>query len=129
MNSIKKIFYAVFALILVSTPLTALGAAPVSSGYNADNTAKVALGLSNEPIFVIITVFMNWLLGIIGVLAVVAFVIAGILYLTSAGDEDQAEKAKEVIKYAIIGLVVALLGLIIVNAITGLTGAAGGTRY
>jgi cytochrome bd-type quinol oxidase subunit 2 len=65
---------------------------------------------------------MNWLLGLIGVLAVVAFVISGILYLTAAGDEEQIERAKSTMMFAIIGLVVALVGLVIVNAVGGITG-------
>jgi len=41
----------------------------------------------------------------------------------SVGDEDLAKTAKRNITYTIIGLVVALAGLIIVNTIAGLTGA------
>jgi heme/copper-type cytochrome/quinol oxidase subunit 2 len=66
---------------------------------------------------------MNWILGIIAVLAIIAFVISGVQYLVSAGDEDMAETAKRNMTYAIIGLAVALSGLIIVNAIAGLLGA------
>lgn len=86
-------------------------------------------GLGDISVFDLLARVMNWLLGIIGVLAVVAFVISGTQYLVSAGDEDTAETAKRNMKYAIIGLTIALAGLIIINAITGLTGAAGGTAY
>ena len=72
---------------------------------------------------------LHYVLGIIGVIAVIAFVVSGIMYITAAGNEEQVEKAKEIMTYAIIGLVIALLGLTIVNAIAGLTGAAGGGVY
>ncbi|OIP59983.1 MAG: hypothetical protein AUK19_01075 [Candidatus Moranbacteria bacterium CG2_30_45_14] len=88
-----------------------------------------ATGLGNMSVFDFLQVLMNWLLGIIGVLAVIAFVISGIQYLTSAGDEKMAETAKRNMTYAIIGLVVALAGLIIVNAVAGLTGADGAVYY
>jgi len=78
-------------------------------------------GLSSISVFDLVARVLNWLLGILGVLGVLAFVISGIQYLVSVGDEDLAKTAKRNITYTIIGLVVALAGLIIVNTIAGLT--------
>jgi len=74
-------------------------------------------GGSDTPVAVVITNFMQWLLGVFGFLAIIAFVISGILYLTSAGNEDQAEKAKRGVIWSTVGVIVALSSLIIVNAI------------
>lgn len=74
-------------------------------------------GLSQASIGYLLETFMNWLLGIVAVIGVLAFVISGIQYLTAVGDEGQAETAKRNIKYAIIGVMVALSGLIIISAI------------
>jgi TRAP-type C4-dicarboxylate transport system permease small subunit len=60
---------------------------------------------------------MYWLLGFVGVLGVIAFVISGILYLTSAGDDEQIGKAKKAMVYAIVGIIVALIGVIVINAV------------
>lgn len=79
------------------------------------------------PVMTILTNLMKWLLGIIGVLGIVAFVISGVQYLVSSGDEELAGTAKRNMKYAMIGLAVALSGLIVINAIAGLTGAGGVT--
>jgi len=65
----------------------------------------------------ILTGIMQWLLAIVGILAVIAFVIAGILYLTSAGDEEQIGRAKKAMIYAIVGVIVALLGMIVLNVV------------
>lgn len=124
MNKIKKALYGAVSTAMLTAPLMA-GAAAVSTGF--DQTTTGVVGIANMSIFELISFFMNWLLGIVGVLAVIAFVISGILYLTAAGDEEQVEKAKGVMMYAIIGLVVALIGLIVVNAISGLTGAGNTT--
>lgn len=129
MKNIKQAVYATAATALAVAPLAVGAASPVSSGFNTSVTAGQAKTLSNEPIFQIVSVWMNWLLGIVGVLAVLAFVISGILYLTAAGNEEQVEKAKSIMTSAIVGLVVALLGLIIVNAVTGLMGASGGSSF
>jgi len=85
--------------------------------------SKTVGGLSSISVFDLVARVLNWLLGILGVLGVLAFVISGIQYLVSVGDEDLAKTAKRNITYTIIGLVVALAGLIIVNTIAGLTGA------
>ncbi|OIP59982.1 MAG: hypothetical protein CO143_00100 [Candidatus Moranbacteria bacterium CG_4_9_14_3_um_filter_45_14] len=131
MNKIKQAFYGATVTALATTPLVA-GAAlslPSSNGFNVNKATNADTGLTNTTVYNLISVFMNWLLGIIGVLAVIAFVVSGILYLTAAGDEGRIEQAKATMMYAIIGLVVALIGLIIVNAIAGLTGATGGSTY
>lgn len=87
------------------------------------------VGLGDISVFALLQRVLNWLLGIFGVLSVLAFVISGTQYLVSAGDEQMVETAKNNMKYAIIGLVVALSGLIIVNAVAGLTGAGGVTSF
>lgn len=68
---------------------------------------------------------MDWLLGIFGMLAVIAFVISGIQYLLAAGDERQAETAKRNMKYSIIGIAVALSAYIIIDAISCMFGSGG----
>lgn len=60
---------------------------------------------------------LNFLLSIIGVLAIIAVVISGLLYLTAAGNPKQIESAKKLLFYAIIGIVVALGSLVIVSQI------------
>ena len=45
---------------------------------------------------------------LVGGIAVIMLVIAGIHFLTSAGDPTKLQKAKDFFKYAIIGIVIAL---------------------
>lgn len=59
-----------------------------------------------------------FLLGFLAVLAILMIVISGIIYMTSAGDEGRIESAKKYLTYAIIGLVVALLGWVIVTVVS-----------
>ncbi|NLC30833.1 MAG: hypothetical protein GX765_05985 [Candidatus Moranbacteria bacterium] len=60
---------------------------------------------------------MLWLLSVIGFIAIVAFVISGIQYLISAGDQNMIETAKRNMKWSIVGVVTALSGLIILQFI------------
>ena len=59
---------------------------------------------------------MLWLLGILGFVAVIGFVISGILYLVAAGDEDAQARAKRAMIYSITGVIVGLAGLVILYA-------------
>lgn len=104
----------------------------VSAQLNLQNPgyATTTTNLPQGSIFGILTLGMQWLLGIVGILAVIAFAISGVLYLTAAGDEDRIATAKKAMTYAIIGLVVALIGLILITAIrTLLTGDQTATQF
>lgn len=74
-------------------------------------------GLSSQPVAMLLMNLMNWLLGIFGFIAIIAFVISGLQYLLAAGDEGMAETAKRNMKYSIIGIIVALSGYVIIQAI------------
>lgn len=60
---------------------------------------------------------LNFLLSIIGVIAIIMLVIGGMTYLTAAGDEGKAEVGKRITTYAIVGIAVALAALVIVTQI------------
>ena len=62
---------------------------------------------------------VNWLLIIAGIVAVGFIIFAGIRYVTSGGDAEKVKKAKSTLLYAIIGLIIAALALVIVNLVLG----------
>ena len=74
-------------------------------------------GLSSATVTQVLLTFMNWLLGLLGLFGIIAFVISGIQYLVSAGDDDTISTAKRNMKYSIIGVMVALSGFIIIQAV------------
>jgi hypothetical protein len=76
--------------------------------------------LPKASILSIITNIVSWLLMIIGLVAIIGFIISGILYLTAAGDEDQQEKAKRAMYYSITGVIVGLAGLVVIYAVNNM---------
>jgi hypothetical protein len=62
---------------------------------------------------------LNFLLQVFGIIAIIALVVSGIFYLTAAGDEDRIKLTKKSVLYSIIGIVVALSGIIIIKTING----------
>lgn len=67
----------------------------------------------------------NFVLGFLGLAAVIVIIYGGILYVTAAGEEERAGKGKKSITYAIIGLIIVLMSYALVNTIIG--GAASGS--
>lgn len=106
MNIVKKISYGAASLIAMA-PAIAFAQFETPGGTN----------LPDSSILDIATGAMNWLLIIVGILGVIGFVIAGIIYLTAAGDEEQIGKGKKAMIYSIVGVIVALLGVVIINAV------------
>jgi len=82
--------------------------------------APAGTGLPQGGIENILSNFLSWALGIFGILAVLAFIISGIMYLTSAGNQTRTESAKKAMYWSIIGIVVGLSGWIILNEIINL---------
>ena len=120
-NTLKHI--ASFALVMVV--LVAPGVALGQWGNGIDNAA--GSGVPGGTIFNIIKTGMNWLLGILGFLGIIGFVLSGILYLVSAGDDDGIKRAKSAMVYSIIGVVVALIGFVIIRAVDSLLRASSST--
>ncbi|MFA5961504.1 MAG: hypothetical protein WC848_02395 [Parcubacteria group bacterium] len=65
----------------------------------------------------IFTNVANWLLSIIGIIAIISFVISGVQYFLVATDEKMLETAKKTMMTSIIGIVVALFGYIAIKTV------------
>ena len=70
-----------------------------------------------DPVAIIIENVMMWLLGVVGFIAIIAFVISGMQYLLSAGDQNMIETAKRNMKWSIVGVIVAIIGFVIIKAV------------
>lgn len=64
---------------------------------------------------------LNFLLSFLGIIAIAVVIFAGWMYVTSGGDDGQQEKAKKMILYACIGIIVILVSFALINTlITGI---------
>ena len=113
-NKIKKSFYAATAMVLIVPAIVSAQYAPGSAPGGMPSS-----GDANEMIVKVI----NWFLTFLASLSVLMIVIAGIMYITSGGDETRVDTAKKWLTYSIVGLVVALLGYVIVKTVSGALGA------
>ena len=124
---IKNIIMAL-ALILTfgsSIPLSAqaatVGGLEELCGIDANKSSDICkdyIKSTDNQVGLLIARVLKTMLFIIGALSVVMIVYAGFNFVTSAGDSGKVIKAKGVILYAVIGLVVSLLAYAIVSFVT-----------
>lgn len=69
-----------------------------------------------------VTTILNYFLGILGLVAVGFLIYAGVLMVTAGGNEEQVGKARKVIMYAVIGIVIILLSWTIISFVTSALG-------
>ncbi len=72
-----------------------------------------------------VLLIINFALGFLGLLAVIMVIYGGFLYVSSAGNEENVNKAKKILLYAALGIVVIIVSFALVNTILG---AATGER-
>jgi len=112
MRKIKiKVFMKLFLIVLASFLLSVVTYAqgvviPSDTGLPSGNDLKT-----------VIANFAKWLLAVFGFLAIISFVVSGIIYLTSIGEKERAETAKKAMIYSIVGVIVGLSGYVIIQAI------------
>lgn len=71
----------------------------------------------------LVLTFLNFFLGFLGILAVMMIIYGGVLYVSAAGNQDNIDKGKKIIMYAIVGIVIILLSFALVNTVLGGLGA------
>ena len=96
-----------------------LGLIPIA---NAGLTTKAGeatrAGVSAAPDFFQLALsFINFAVMAIGILGVIIFIYAGFLYLTAAGNEEKITRAKNTLLWAVVGIAVAVLGLVAVRTV------------
>ena len=73
--------------------------------------------IGSPTIAKIATNVLNFLLSVVGIIAIIMSVIGGMMYMTAAGDEDRIATGKKIVTYSIIGILISLAALVIVSQI------------
>lgn len=97
----------------------------ISTGVKAGFTATADPG--KQPNFIqILGAYVNGMLALMGILFMVLIMYGGFIWMTAQGDTPKVDKAKNIIKGAIIGIGVVLLSMVITNFALGILKAANG---
>lgn len=108
-----------FAVALPLIQAQAQGIVPDgSTTVNNDSVMKKESGAYELSDFTVLMVNVaQWILGISGSLALLAFVVGGVLFLISAGSREKVEQAKKILSGAVIGLAIVFFSYIVINFI------------
>lgn len=109
-NKLAK-YSVVFASIIF---IFSMALAPALSVVNAEEPDPLgnleelgeSSGLPEQDLPELLARIISWIIGIIGIVLVALFVYGGVVYATSAGNEDRIEMGKKIMLYAIIGVLV-----------------------
>ncbi len=120
---------AALTLALASAALPAFGQGLTGATKELESAGKKAYGESviNRPLEVVAGEIINAFLSLFGILFLALMVYGGYLWMNARGNEQQVEKAKNLITAAVIGMVIALSGYIVTRfVLEGILGATTG---
>jgi hypothetical protein len=123
-KTLNKSFRNLTALLLVIVPVFLLLAsfpahAQTDLFGGQESNINANIGLTSQPIQVIVARLINILLGLLGIIALSTTVYAGYLWMTSGGDATKIEKAKKMIMASIIGLIIIMSSYALVRYFLG----------
>jgi hypothetical protein len=122
MKKLRLLFITAFA----GLSTVALAAAPVGAIEVFDQCEDIpdsavcqSAGEEGDDLPSMAQIIVNTLLFVLGMVAVVMIVVGGFRYTMSRGEASEVKTAKDIILYAIIGLIVAIMAYAIVNFVLG----------
>lgn len=104
-------------------------AAPLDSSDSIDFVDDLTGGESDLK--ALLNTILSYFLGFLGFVCVVMVIYGGILYVTSAGNDENVGKAKKILLYAGIGVILIMVSFALVSTLlgagAGTTTSTGGT--
>jgi hypothetical protein len=105
-----KLTAKTMAATIMSLSLVAMLAVPAlvsaqDDGYFADFDAGTA-GLGDQSLGVTISMLINAVISVLGIVAVLLILWGGFIWMTAAGNDEKVDKAKKLIISGVIGLVI-----------------------
>lgn len=77
-------------------------------------------GLTQGNVVNTLNFILTWVIGIVSIVAVIMLVYSGYLFMTGGADEEARTKAKDYLKYGLIGIAVVILsysGVTFINSL------------
>jgi len=103
----KKIATGLLTISLLFLP--AIAAAQIG-----EPTIGTTFGMGTADLEDTVIQIVQWVLGFLGLVAVIMILIGGFQWMTAGGNEEKVASAKKIISAAVIGLIIVLLAWAIV---------------
>ncbi len=112
----KKIFL-IFAVLFLNFLLVSPALAAVNNNTNYVPLVNIPGVNTDAGVLTYLSGLYNFLISVVGILAMAVIIYGGMRYLTSAGNPSSVEEAKDAITSAVTGLILALLSWLILSTI------------
>ena len=127
--NLNKIFYLSLLALTLSLPvlLPSQALAKTTAERCADFQKQFQVSgttiIGDRPVFCsaseLILKVINYALILSGIITILFLIVGGFWYLTSAGNDEQAEKGRKTLTNSVIGLVIIILSYTIVRIVAG----------
>lgn len=109
-----KVLTTTLALGMTTLMSNVAYASETSDALNLISGIDGVSGGSNQ-IMTLVTNLINWAVGLAALVCVVILIVSGYKYITASGDENKIQSATKTLTFAIIGLVVCFIAVILVK--------------
>ncbi len=121
-KKIRAKYFAIVVLVMTLLPLSMTHAQGslqdgIENAGKVDDTLQIIGAGGKDEVVNYIMLVIEWLLSFVAVLALAALIWGAISYILSLGEDAKVQKAKNVIKAAVIGLILAGVSFLIITVI------------
>lgn len=109
MPTSKKIFSVLLISLALLVPVV------ISAQGFTDPLKDVCKAGATTCVKDVLVRVLNFMLSLVGILSIMALVYGGIMYIISLGNDSRVKTAKSTITWAIIGLAVSILSILIIQ--------------
>lgn len=110
-----KVVKRYFAVLMASFWVLFVPQVTVAEKFKFDGDSAFAnLGFPTESVDSVFFNFLSYLLGFFGLVSLVMFLVGGFMYLSASGSTERVDKAKSLIRNAVIGMAVVMMSYTIV---------------
>ena len=117
---LQKIKVLTLAVALGISSFLVVGGIPFAQADAIDQSCtqwQIDQGLCEPGLRALVLKMVNWFLLFLGLTATGFLIYGGFMYTTSAGNDENINKAKKIIIYAAIGILIIVLAAVLVNAL------------
>lgn len=113
---LKKLIVSAITVMMLALPVVAL------AQVNINTIPGATFGLGTADLQSTVVKIIQWVLGFLGLIAVIMILYGGFIWMTAGGNEDKVATAKKIISAAVVGLIVVLVAWAIVTFVVSQAG-------
>lgn len=119
----KKVFFTILVALMV---LPAFASAQLTIPGVTGGTSGSPSGPPSVNVMEVLDRIVNWLFAILLIVAVIFLIVAAFYFVTAMGDDAKVSKARMMVLWALVGVLVALVSKGLVGLVQTIVGSSSG---